>query len=165
VEFRIEQRFDASAADVEQALLDPAFIEASAVLPKLGRSELLSQTAAGPVVHTRIRYAFTGELSGAVRRVVNPDRLTWIHDATTDTATHHTTFEIVPDHYRELLRATGTVDVTPAGDGCLRRAAGTVSVSVPLVGARVERAVVSGLEEHAAAERDLLARWLADRAT
>jgi hypothetical protein len=36
-------------------------------------------------------------------------------------------------------------------------------VSYPLVGRAVERAILSGLEEHLGAEADLIGRWLARR--
>ena len=40
--------------------------------------------------------------------------------------------------------------------GSIRRLEGDLKVRVPLVGGRVERALVSGLQEHAAAERDVV---------
>jgi len=46
----------------------------------------------------------------------------------------------------------------------VRRVEGDLAVSVPLVGRRVERAIVSGLEDHLQAEADLLASWLRNKA-
>ena len=42
----------------------------------------------------------------------------------------------------------------------VRRSDGELSVSVPLLGRIVERAILSGLEEHIEREGDLLAEWL-----
>jgi len=109
----------------------------------------------------RVRYAFVGELSGAVRAVVDPARLTWVEESTIDHAAHRTEFRIVPDHYGALLRCWGTFELHDAnGAGCTRVARGEVEVSVPLFARKVESAIVSGLAEHAELEADVLDDWL-----
>jgi len=101
-----------------------------------------------------------GDLSGAVRAVVDPQRLTWVEDSTADSDTHLTTFKIVPDHYAKLLRAQGTFHLRGAPIGCTRLAEGDVDVSVPLLGRKVEAAIVSGLREHAVLEAQVVDDWL-----
>jgi len=161
--FRIEQRFGHAVDLVEGALLDPGFLARMAALPKLGGPELLGHEEDGAVVHMRVRYAFAGELSAAVRRVVDPVRLTWVEHTTTDRASHRATFRIVPDHYGAMLRCAGTFVLTAVPTGSSRVAEGELRVTVPLVGAKVERAIVSGLEEHAEAEASLVDTWLGAR--
>ena len=163
VRFRIQQRFDAPVEAVEAVLLDPAFLERLAALPKLGRPQLLDQREEGDVVHRRVRFAFAGHLSAAVTAVVDPARLTWVEESTVDRSTHRTTFRILPDHYAERLRAAGTFTLGPDGPGSRRVAEGDVVVRFPLVGSKVERAIVSGLEEHAAAEAAAVGDWLAEQ--
>lgn len=160
--FRITQRFDASVERVEDALLDPAFLERMGELPKLGRPQLLDHQEDGDTVRRRVRYAFTGHLSSAVTAVVDPAKLTWVEDSTTDRRTHHTTFRIVPDHYTDRLQCHGAFTLEPDGAGSRRVAEGDLRVRFPLVGSRVERAIVSGLEEHAEAEAEAAAAWLAE---
>ncbi len=161
--FRIEQRFRHPVDDVVATLTDPAFLARMAELPKLGRPELLAREEDGPRLTMQVRYAFAGELSGAVRRVVDPARLTWVEHSVTDRETARTSFRIVPDHYAAMLRCSGAFAVSAAPPGTIRTAEGEVRVTVPLVGARVEGAIISGLEEHAAAEAELVDRWLAAR--
>lgn len=159
--FTIEQRLEAPLERVEAALVDPAYLERLQSLPKLGRPTLVDRREDGDVVHQAVRYAFVGELSAAVRRVVDPQRLTWVEEATVDRTTHVTTWRIVPDHYGHLLRAHGTFLLEPDGGGATRRVAeGELKVSVPFVGGKVEQAIVSGLREHAALEQDVLEEWL-----
>ena len=161
--FRIEQRFTSTVELVEDALCDPAFVECMASLPKLGQPRLLAHTVDGRKVRLQVRYAFAGELSGAVRRVVDPAKLTWVEQSTIDRSTHRTSFRIVPDHYPGLLRCEGTFTLTPVDEGSSMRVAdGTITVNMPLVGSKVERAIVSGLEEHAAGEIELVQRWVAE---
>lgn len=163
--FRIEQRFDVGLADVESILVDPDFLARLAELPKLGHPELLDQRTDGHLVHQRIRYAFIGELGAMVRAAVDPAKLTWVEESTIDRRTHTTSWTIVPDHYESLLTAAGTFTLTTGQDGGTRRLAeGAVEVHVPVLGRKVEAAIVSGLEEHAAAEADVLAAWHAERA-
>jgi hypothetical protein len=161
--FRIVQRFVAPLEAVEPALVDPAFLERLAELPKLGRPTLLGQEVDGDVVRQQVRYAFAGHLSSAVTAVVDPAKLTWIEDSTIDRRTHRTTFRILPDHYRDRLACEGTFTLQPDGDGSRRVAEGDLRVRFPLVGGRVERAIVSGLEEHAELEAEVMTRWLRDR--
>ena len=159
--FHLEQRFDAELTEVESALLDPAFLARLATLPKLGRPTLLQQQADGDVVRQQVRYAFVGELSSAVRAVVDPDQLTWVEDSTIDRRRHHTSFKILPDHYAGLLRAGGTFQLQAEPTTCRRVADGEVHVGVPFVGRKVEAAIISGLAEHAAAETEVMHEWLA----
>ena len=163
MKFRIEQRIPAPLAAVEAALLDRDFVTATADLPKLGAPEVLEQRRDGDRAHQRIRYRFTAQLSSAVTRVVDPDKLTWIDDATYDLTSHTSRHRILPDNYADRLQASYDVTLEPLGDSTRRVAAGELTVHVPLVGGRVERAIVDGLEEHANAEAELLGRWIAER--
>jgi hypothetical protein len=164
VDFRIEQRVSAPPPDVADALVDPEFLAASATLPKLGGAELLDQERDGDSVRQRIRYRFTGDLSSAVTRVVDRDRLTWIDEADHDLANWYSAHRILPDNYADRLQAAYAMQLDANGrDASCMLVTGTVKVRLPIVGGKVEGAIVSGLDEHAAAEADLLGRWLAKR--
>jgi hypothetical protein len=165
--FTIDQTFAGPLDAVEAAFVDPAFLERLSTLPKLGRPTLVHRVETGDLVHQWVKYAFTGEVSSAVRRVVDPARLTWVEESTLDRRTHRTTWRIVPDHYRNLLRSEGTFQLTADPDDptgrTTRRAEGELRVTVPLVGGKVERAIVDGLRDHAAQEESVLDDWLASQ--
>jgi hypothetical protein len=163
VQFTLEQRFSSTLERVEAAFVDPALLAELAALPQLGRPELLSQADDGLTVRQDVRYAFVGDLSPAVTRVVDPRRLTWVERSELDRRTHRTTFSIRPDHYADRLVCQGTVALGPGGDGTLRVVAGDLRVRVPLVAAKVERAIVSGLRDHAFAEARVVQAWLDGR--
>lgn len=165
MDFTIEQRIAAGVAAVGDALVDRQFIAATVDLPKVGGAELLDQQRDGTTVHQRIRYHFTGELSSAVTKVIDASRLTWVEESDHDLAAHRSAHRIVPDHYADRLQASYSARLEPDGDDSRtrRRVSGTVKVRMPLVGGRVERAIVSGLEEYAVAEAELMGRWLAER--
>jgi hypothetical protein len=161
VDIRVEQRFDAPLAEVEAALINPAFVATLRELPKIGHAELVSQEQEGHRVDQEVRYVFAGELSSAVRAVVDPRKLSWILESEYDLVAHTSTWRIVPDHYRDRLSSSGTTRLLADGERTRRVTAGVVKVHMALVGGRVERAIASGLVEHAEAEEVQLNRFLA----
>jgi hypothetical protein len=161
VRFHLEQALPASADEVIDVLVDPDFLASLAELPKLGRPEVLEQRVDGRLVHQRVRYRFAGALSPAVTAVVDPDKLVWVDETTYDRAARTATFRILPEHYADRLTAGGTYRFVGTGPStCTRTADGDLKVRFPLVGGKVERAIVSGLEEHITHESALVRRWL-----
>lgn len=158
--FTIEQRIDAPIDTVHAALLDRDFLAASSELPKIGNAALLDEQRDGNRVTRRIRYRFTGELSSAVTAVVNPEKLTWIDESTDDLVAHTSDHRIVPDHYADRFTAEYRSVLRADGSTTTRTVTGEVKIRMPLVGGRVEKAIVSGLEEHAEAEAALVEQWI-----
>jgi hypothetical protein len=164
VRFELVQRVGAPLEVVEAAYVDPDFLVELGKLPKLGHPELLEQQDRGGQQWQRVRYAFCGELSGAVKAVIDPKQLTWVEESTLDPATHRTAFRIVPDHYGRMLEASGEITLTAddVGKVTTRRTEGDLAVHVPFVGHKVEAAIISGLRDHAELEIDVLERWAAE---
>lgn len=162
--FRVEQRFSAPLPAVEAALVDPDFLAALARLPALGRPELLHREEMGPLVRMEVRYAFVGDLSSAVTAVVDPDKLTWVDATVLDRTTHRSEHRILPDHYRNRLTCAYATHLQEADGEVVRVAEGDLRVHFPFVGGKVERAVVSGMAEHARHEQAALTEWLEERA-
>jgi hypothetical protein len=160
--FQLDQIFRAPAGDVARAYTDPAFYELLGRLPKLGQPEVLDRREDGDVVHLQVRYRFTGDLSPAVRRVLDPDRLSWVEHATHNLARREVDFRLVPDHYGDKLRSSGRYRFEEQGDVTRRVAEGDVAVRVPIVGGSIERAIVSGLREHLSEETGVVERFLSD---
>lgn len=153
MQFLIEQQFHGDLAAVEDALYSPALIAQLTTLPKLGGATLLDEQRDGDVVARRVRYKFTAELNSAVTAVVDPDNLTWVEESRHDYTTHVTTWRIVPDHYADRLTCRGTFTLVPKTPALtLRQTEAEIKVHFPLVGGRVEKAIVSGLREHAVDE-------------
>ena len=162
--FELIQRYRSSADDVIAAYADTDLYPSLVGLPKLGGIEPLSTDRSGDRVTQRIRYRFTASLPAAVTAVVDPDKLTWIQETDHDLATGTTTFRLLPDHYADRLRASGTFPVDAAGDGARRVVTGDLKVKALFVAGKVEQAIVSGLEEYLVAEAPRVDTWIADRA-
>jgi Protein of unknown function (DUF2505) len=160
MDFTIKQHLDATPAKIAALYLDADFL-ASINDPHLAHPELLDQQRNGSVVNQRIRYHFTAELSSAVRRVIDPDRLSWVEESTHDLHAHTTTAHIVPDHYADRLEASYEVAMSRQGTSTRRVTTGLLTVHMHFVGARVENVIVSGLQDHGELESAAVAQWLA----
>lgn len=160
--FTIDQRFTAAPDAVARAYADPGLYDALQDLPKLSRPEVLAHHADDGVVTMQIRYRFNGDLSSAARAVLDPARLTWVEHATHDLTTRTTTFTMVPDHYGDRFRCSGTYRFDDAADGgTVRHCEGDIRVKVLFVAGAVEGAIVSGLREHLADEVAVVEAFLA----
>jgi len=159
--FSIEQRFAADVDAVARAYADPALYVALVGLPKLSRPEVVGHENRGETVVLEVRYHFGGELSSAARAVIDPERLTWVERSTHDLTRRRTTFTMVPDHYGDRFSCQGSYAFEATDTGCRRRGEGDVRVKAFLVAATVERAIVSGLEEHLADELPLVEAFVA----
>ena len=158
--FEIVQDLSASPDAIDAALVDPTFLVRMVELPKLGSAEVLTQEREGDVVRQDVRYLFQAELSSAVTRVVDPKKLTWVERSVCDLAAHRTQCDIRPDNYGGLLAGRYDAVIVATGAGARRTLTGDLKVKMPLVGGKVERAIVSGLEENAAAQTTLLESFL-----
>jgi hypothetical protein len=160
VRFHLEQLLPGSRDDVVAAFVDPAFYASLDALPKIEPPELLEQVIDGTTVRQRIRYRFTGHVSGAVTRVIDPQKMVWVDESTYDLAAYRAEFKVVPEHYANKLTCGGSYAFEASGDATRRVIDGELRVHVPLVNRPVERAIVSGLEEHLADEARLMGDWL-----
>ena len=162
--FQIEQVFAGAVEAVARVYTEPHFYERLGDLPKLGRPEVLDRREDGTQVHLAVRFWFTGQLSSAVTKVVDPAKLSWVEESVHDLEDHTVTFHMQPDNYADRLRFDGSSRFEPAGESETRRVSeGDVVVRVPLVGRAVEGAIVSGLREHLAAEIAVVEHLLGDR--
>lgn len=157
--FEVEHRFDAALATIEAASLDPAFY-AQLRMPGVDPPEVVEHREDGDVVHLRVRYEFTGQLPSMARTVLGTSRLQWVNASVADRTRHRTDFEVIPDVHAERLACRGTIQLAPDGDGTLRLITGDLKVKVPLLAARAERAIASGLLERLDVEADALRAYV-----
>lgn len=159
--FTIDQRFSSVPDAVARAYADPTLYDAFQDLPKMSRPDVLSHDSNDDQVFLQIRYHFSGHLSPAARAVLDPSRLSWVEHATHDLASRTTTFRMVPDHYGDRFRCSGTYQFLADGTGTRRHCEGDIKVRAPLVAGAVENAIVSGLREHLDEEVAIVEAFLA----
>jgi hypothetical protein len=160
VRFEFEHRYAAPPDEVAAAYADPRLYEALVGLPKMEVVEVLGHQVDGTTVQLRVRSRYVGDLPGAADKVLDRSRLTWVEHSTHELSQRRVTFRLDADHYRNRLKASGSYRFEADGGGTTRRSDGEVRVSYPLVGRSVERALVSGLDEHLDSEVPVVERWI-----
>jgi hypothetical protein len=165
VDYTVTQSFPAEADEVARAYASADLYEQLVGLSKLGTPEVLDRRVENDLVHLRIRYRYVGGLPPAATAVVDPHRLTWVEHSTHDLDARTVRYRLVPDHYPDRLQSSGSCSVEPAprADGATRTVAGRLKVKALVVGGAVERAIVSGLQEHLAEEVAVVGRYIARR--
>jgi hypothetical protein len=163
MDFHLEQVYVSPYQLVSRAYADPELYDALDSLPKLGRPEVLSHDLDGSIVKLEVRYRFTGHLSPAATAVIDPKRLTWVEHATHDLSTFSVTYRLVADHYADRFSSSGSYRFVPEGEGARRIVDGVVKVKALLVAGAVERAIISGLHEHADDEAALVDRFITEK--
>lgn len=148
---------------VQDAFLDPDYIAITGSLPKIGGAEVLELTRQADTARLRVRYRFTAPLSRAVTSVVDPEKLTWVDDATFDLAALRAEHVMQPDNYADRLESTYASTLTAEGSGTTWTVRGSLTVRAPFVGGKVAAVIVDGLRENAVAQGALLDEWLTGR--
>jgi hypothetical protein len=127
-------------------------------MPNIKAPELLAMEEDGDLVHLRFRYAFSGDLPSAARRVLDPARMTWIHQETIHRTEHRSEFEMIPEYYKDKMICSGGYLLEEKGSDTNQRLEGDLVIRYPIVGRLVEKAILSGLRQHLAQEARLLER-------
>ena len=164
MDFEIVQRLPVPRPQVEAAFVDERFLRRLGDLPKLSVEDVLGRTEEPGGVRLQVRYRYTAEFSSVVTRVIDPSKLTWVEDSLFRADAHRTDVAILPDHYADRLRASMRVDYEEAGTATVRRMVGAIRVSMPLVGRRVEAAIVTGFRDQAELAVDVVTRFVREAA-
>lgn len=158
--FHAEQRFTVPTDRLLALFTDAAFYPTLTGLPSISAPEVVDHSAAGDTVRISLRQRYTGDIPSAALTFIDPARLSWVEELVFDLDRLRATSRLLPDHYPDRLTCTGVYVFTDTAGGSTRRLEGELKVRAPLVGGRVEKALVSGLQEHAVAEQDLIERRL-----
>jgi hypothetical protein len=164
MKFRIRQTFSGTPQEVMRAYADPNFYPYLQNLTKVGQPQVVDRRDEGGQALLWVRYKFIAALPGAARKFIDPNRLTWVEATRFDFEARVAYSQLNPDHYPDKLAAqataTFTADAGPNG-GTTRTIDGELVVrGVPLLGSKVEQAIVGGLREHMVEEQPVTEWWL-----
>lgn len=157
----IDQRFAAPAASVASAFANPALYATYPDRGTVGRPHVVSAGRKGSQVELELHHRFTGQVSSAVRAVIDPAKLSWVERLTIDLDALTGAYSILPDHYPDRLRCSGVYQFVDDGTGARRIGSGELKVRAPLVAGAVERAIASGLQEYLDDEQGYVDAFLA----
>ncbi len=157
--FSIDQSIGRPLDEVEELLFDERFVGATSALPRVGSCSLVSEKRSGDTISARLHRRFDAPLNAAVRRAIDPSKLTWTEEIEYNTSKHRGRHRIVPDNYADRVSSEYSTALAPSTAGTRRVTSGTMKVRARFVGGQIEKAIVSGLEEYSAAEAHLLTEW------
>ena len=164
MKFTVDQSVAVAPDDAVAAYGNPAFYEGRARRDDISIVEVVGHDESGSHVHIDVRYRFTGNLSSAVRAIVDPAKLTWVTRTDIDTQHRDASFTVLPDHYPDRLTCSGAFRFTDANAGpaaTVITIEGDLKVRALLVGRAAEQAIVSGLRSYLEAEVSTLPDFIA----
>lgn len=157
VKFGFEQRWNATVDDVVEVYLDPAFWSGLSSLRATKAPMVLDIERGDRRAVVRLRYGLAVDLPREAARFIDPGDVTWVEETTWDLSQRSASVRFLPEQGAGLLRASATASMTAEGADAVRAVRGELKVRIPLVGGKVERAIVEGVGEHLDAEADAVA--------
>ncbi len=161
VRFHVVQPVSASREAVVAAVVDPHLYESMRDMPSLGTPSVIEHRVDGDLNRLRIRYAFRGRLSSAARAVLDPAKLTWVVNLDVDMKRYDAQFRMIPDHYADRIKCAGSYRFEARGDSTDQVMEGELVVNALLVAGAIEKAIMSGFEEHIAEQAKAVERLAA----
>jgi hypothetical protein len=151
LKFDFQQAVAVPPARAVAAYGSPAFYEGRPPRDDIAVVGVVRHEDDGARVLIEVRYQFTGSVSPAVRRVVQPEKMSWVTRTEVLPDGSRTGWIVLPDHYPDRLTASGEFRFEPGPDGpgtTVVTVEGELKVHVPLVGRSVERVIVSDLKAY-----------------
>jgi hypothetical protein len=155
VKFAFAQDIAVAPARAVAAYGSPAFYAGRPARDDIEVVEVVDHDDSGDRVIIEVRFKFTGSVSPAVRRVIDPAKMSWITRTEVRQAQARSSWVVLPDHYPDRLTAAGGYRFEPGSDGpdsTVVNVEGELKVHVPIVGRTVERVIVGDLRTYIADE-------------
>jgi Protein of unknown function (DUF2505) len=161
VDFLIEHSFDADPATVADIILDENYQASLDGLGPLSERKVLEQKRLPDgTVRRRVRCVLDIDVSGRARRFIGDEDPAWIEHATWRPDERKWSWTIEPLVAKEMLAASGRIEIIRNGSRTVRVVVGEVKVKVPIVGGKVESWIVQGLERAYDEEARVLRKYL-----
>ena len=146
--------------EVVDLYIDEGFWQSMDGLTKTRPPEVLEVSRTGDSAVTRLRFRLSVELPREAGRFIDPDDVSWVEHTVWDLAAATAEMDFLPDQGAALMKASAAIEVVQTGDDAVRRITGDLRVRIPLLGGKVERAVVGGIGEYLEEEAGVVADHL-----
>ncbi|HTO00114.1 MAG TPA: DUF2505 domain-containing protein, partial [Microthrixaceae bacterium] len=170
VKFNFEQRFTADADRVLAVYVDRTFWDGLTGLSATSAPEVLAVETRGSVAVVRLHYRLSVELPSEAARFIDTSNVSWVQETTWNLDDRSAKVTFQPDQAARLIQASATTRLLPLDqsssaqgssvDGSVRMIDGEIKVRIPLLGSRVERAIIGGIGEHLVEEAAEIQRHL-----
>ena len=160
MKFDFVERFSAAPEDVLAVLVDDDFWTGIDDLSATSVPEVLGVSASGNRVTVELRYRLDVDLPSEAARFIDTSNVSWVEITEWDRVSLRSDTRFVPDQAGRLMSASATSLLVPSGSGANRNVNGDLRVKIPLLGSRVERAIIGGVEDHLGEVTDAVERYL-----
>jgi len=141
--------------------IDADFWTSLSGLTKTSAPDVLEVERTGDTALVRLRYVLSVELPSQASRFIDPDDVAWVEETTWQLTTRTAAVRFLPEQAAGLMKASATADLLTDGADTTREVKGDLRVRIPLVGGKVEHAIVDGIGSHLEEEADAVADRLA----
>lgn len=143
-------------------LQSPEYASALSDEAGVDREVLRSGVEGGQVVRT-VRLVGRKPLPAAVARLIGSAQIRYVQEERIDEAGRTIHWRVTAPDISDRFEAQGTWRIIPEGAGSVRLIQGEIRVAVPLVGGKIERAVVEELTSSYNKSAAFAQRWLTER--
>ena len=159
-ELRFEHVFDGTAGDYWWAFFSEECTRQQYEAIGVRELELVEHSDDGTVVTRVLRVAPARDLPGFIRKLTGAS-LSYTETSRLDRRTGVATTEVTPSTLASRVSVRGTHQVTPLPKGRLERVfSGVIEARVPLVGPRIEAAVLADMETSYARSAAITQAWM-----
>ncbi|MGB6058888.1 MAG: DUF2505 family protein [Microthrixaceae bacterium] len=152
MKFNFEQRWNAAADRVMAVDTDQAVREGLSGLSATSAPEVLGVDTRGSTTVVRLHYRLAVDLPTEAARFIDTSNVSWIQETTWNLDDRSARVAFLPDQAGRLIGASATTRLLDHDGGAVRKVSGEIKVRIPLLGSRVERAIVAGVGDHLAEE-------------
>jgi hypothetical protein len=160
MQLRARHRFPATRDRTVAAMVDPAFVTQLVALPDVGTVEVVDHGSDDRDRWISARFTYDGSLDPIAARVLGSRHPSWVQTYRMPVNGATGRLDIVPEHHSGLLDCHAEVSLRQVDDATERLIDGSLTVPVPLLGGRAERALTPAILARIDLEADLLVAWL-----
>ena len=126
------------------------------------RREVLWERHEGPVKVYRVRFTPDAELPSAVAKLTGSKKLIYEQENRLNTETHTMEWQVFPAVAKDKVEAKGTMVMRTVGDTVERTVDGDISVRVPIIGRRIEKAIMESVSSSYERAAEITRSWLSE---
>ncbi|MBQ9396819.1 MAG: DUF2505 domain-containing protein [Proteobacteria bacterium] len=141
----IEDRFNCSPKKLFDLLSDDQFDDELMKALKMDK-KLIEKADKAEGKMFKIHLTCAEEIPAIAKKFVG-EHLSYVETRQWKTASNSNTWSIAPEVKGANVDVKGTTEIVADGNGCIRRTKGTVSVSLPLIGKKIEEMVLQNITD------------------
>ena len=159
-EILIEDRFNCSPKALYDMLCDNTFDDKLMESLKMGK-QLLSEEKQDNGILYKIKLTNPDEIPAIAKKFVG-DHLVYVETRRWLSQSLGNTWTIEPEVSGVKVEAKGVTEIVPDGEGCIRRTKGSVNVSLPLIGKKIEEMVLKSIQDIFKKNAEYCKKYIAD---